>query len=588
MKKLLYFLAIPALALSAFACKPEEVVEDPIQYSLTADEAFVNGVATITVTGSKAAAEDVTISIGVSEASMVAPECVIYEPALVIPAGATTASMTLTIPEKNLKPGLTGTVTVVASYNDLLVDQVLIAASRESLNGAWAVIGPKGYGDGNDIPMVEDEDGWYIAEDVMVEGDGSFKFRKDGAFDVALGIASAETPEFDELFDLVDWDGCYGIAVPSGTYSIAINPDLMQGYIHCEYQGAFEARIEREWGKYPDTWPAFTNNLDRNAAMDDEYIYVVQAGAGKKGIWAIPLTDEEPDLASAKQVNVTGIYDEGTFYTSCVKTIPNPATGKRILLVCNLAMAANAHLYLYAYDKGIDQAPTVLLKDYVLPDWAERRFGDFFTVVGDWSNGYVWFRTNTTGARTTARWKITNGALASQTPDGFNYGYGASEGKGAFYQLDMSSKMGLLITPTIGLFYDLNSGEGQVWSGVDQSVFKNHFGFTPFEYKGRKFLAFVKMFNAARAWLTVIETTDNIKTDLETYAKNGANIYYQAAIQIAKDGPSEDVMSGATYTDQSTGSCDVVVKGDDVYLMGHLHNVGLSLFKFTMRPDDGK
>ena len=74
----------------------------------------------------------------------------------------------------------------------------------------------------------------------------------------------------------------------------------------------------------------------------------------------------------------------------------------------------------------------------------------------------------------------------------------------------------------------------------------------------------------------------------KTYAKNGSNIFYQAAIQINEEGPSEKVMSGATYTDQSTGSCDVVVKGDEVYLMGHLHNVGLSVFKFMKLPDDGK
>ena len=228
MKKLLYFVAIPALAVAAFACKPEEVKEDPIQYSLTADKAFVNGSATITVTGSKPAAENVAISIGVSAASDVAPEYVSYQPAIIIPAGQTSASMTITIPEKNLKPGRTGTVTVVASYNSLLVDQVLITATRPSLNGNWFVC----IGDKEQVPMVEDEDGWYIAEGVHFETNDTFKFAKDASLTVALGLDAAGVPELGGYFELVEWNGCYGIKVAEvGDYLVAVNPDEMAAII---------------------------------------------------------------------------------------------------------------------------------------------------------------------------------------------------------------------------------------------------------------------------------------------------------------------------------------------------------------------
>lgn len=336
--------------------------------------------------------------------------------------------------------------------------------------------------------------------------------------------------------------------------------------------------IKRLWGKYPTAWPGFSQNLDRCATMDEDYIYVAQQGTGKKGVWAIPL---DGSLDKAVQVCMDGVESEGTHYTSCVRTIYDPATKKHILLLCNLAIDRGVHLYLYAYKDGINAAPTKLLKDYTLPSWADRRFGDFFTVVGDWSKGYVWFRTNTTGASTTARWAIVNGALASQTPDGFSYGYGASQGKGSFYQYDMNAKTALLVTDKIGMFYDLNSTEGVAWNNIANEAMKNLFGFTPFEYAGKKYIAFLKMYNAARSWVTIIEDSGNFKADLETYVKTGANIVYEAAVQIEKDGPSQEVVTGATYSDQTSGNCTVIVKEDGAYIMGHHHNVGLSLFKMA-------
>ena len=337
-------------------------------------------------------------------------------------------------------------------------------------------------------------------------------------------------------------------------------------------------KVERVWGKFPTEWPTFSTNLDRTATMDEDYIYVAKSAGDTKGVWAIPL---DGDLSKAKEVCMTGVESEGTFYTSCVRTIYDPAKGKHILLLSNMAMEGGVHLYLYAYENGIDAAPTKLLSDYALPTWAERRFGDFFTVVGDWSKGYVWFRTNTSGASTTARFTIVNGKLSSQTPDGFSYGYGASQGKGSFYQYDMSAKYGLLVTADIGMFYDLNSSEGQAWNApaTTENMCKM-FGVTPFEFKGKKFIAYTKMKNAARAWIKVIEdkgSAAEFKASLEE-----DKVVYQAAIQIAEEGASENVMPNPTWTDQTSASCAVVVKEDGAYILGHLHNVGASLFKLTL------
>ena len=767
--KSVFALGVAVLAFAACE-KKQEPVEEPVKYTLSGDNAFTNMEATVKVTADKAATADVQVTITLDKATSF-PQNVLEFPGTVkIAKGAKEASAKVKLLSTDaLEPGKAYKAVFGAAVADVaLTGNVTITYTKPDLNGKWSVIGLGGNWN-DDIAMTEAGNGWYEATGLVAKDNDEFKFRRDGAWDLAYGLAAAGAPELDTEFAVTDAPGSPNIGIAAkGVYTLSVNPnaklakivktglapitlaeiaalatadgapfagaikdvvvtyvngsntfvtdgesnlliyvkglnlpagsvlngevegtvkdfnglpeisaitsdfsritvtegtapepetmtvaqiladfdkiiskrvkvtglstaaDIQKNGTYTVAQGTDEIKFytydlkntieagstfdvvgivtpfktdkqikifeeasisnvvapvkeltfERIWGKYPTEWPTFTNNLDRNAAIDDEYVYVVKAGAGAKGVTAISLTDP----SKQKDVCMDGVNDEGTFYTSCVKTILNPTTGKKILLMSNLALEGGVHLYLYAYDKGIDQAPTVLLKDYTLPTWASRRFGDFFTVVGDWNDGYVWFRTNTEGASTTARFKLVNGALASQVPDGFNYGYGASQGKGAFYQMSMKEKTGLLITGNIGMFYDLNSAEGQTWGqNLDNSVFKNHFGFTPFEYEGQSYLAFTKMYNAARAWLTIIKTTGDYKADLETYAKDGSNIAYQEAIQIGETGPSTNVMEGATYTDQSTGSCDVVVKDKEVYIMGHLHNVGLSVFKLYMK-----
>lgn len=767
--KSVFALGVAILAFAACENK-QEPVEEPVKYTLSGDNAFTNMEATVKVTADKAATADVQVTITLDKATSFPQDVLEFPGTVKIAKGAKEASAKVKLLSTDaLEPGKEYKAVFGAAVADVaLTGNVTITYTKPDLNGKWSVIG-LGNNWNDDIAMTEAGNGWYEATGLVAKDNDEFKFRRDGAWDLAYGLAAAGTPELDTEFAVTDAPGSPNIGIAAkGVYTLSVNPnaklakivktglapitlaeiaalattdgasfagaikDVVVTYVsgsntfvtdgesnlliyvkglnlpvgsvlNGEVEGTVkdfnglpeisaitsdfsritvtegtapepetmtvaqilanfdkiiskrvkvtglstaadiqkkgtytvaqgtdeikfytydlkntieagstfdvvgivtpfktdkqikifeeasisnvvapvkELTFERVWGKYPTEWPTFTNNLDRNAAIDDEYVYVVKAGAGAKGVTAISLTDP----SKQKDVCMDGVNDEGTFYTSCVKTILNPTTGKKILLMSNLALEGGVHLYLYAYDKGIDQAPTVLLKDYTVPTWASRRFGDFFTVVGDWNDGYVWFRTNTEGASTTARFKLVNGALASQVPDGFNYGYGASQGKGAFYQMSMKEKTGLLITSNIGMFYDLNSAEGQTWGqNLDNSVFKNHFGFTPFEYEGQSYLAFTKMYNAARAWLTIIKTTGDYKADLETYAKDGSNIAYQEAIQIEETGPSTNVMAGATYSDQSTGSCDVVVNDKEVYIMGHLHNVGLSVFKLYMK-----
>lgn len=436
-----------------------------------------------------------------------------------------------------------------------------------------------------------------LVDNVVVERYFAFDAPSDGYVLVRV----SNTGEDPDESRIVNVDDGNVQAVPGG-FSCSAPEDLVfpvkAGKVHIYPTGnglrfyrilfsvedptpAKELTIERLWGKYPTEWPSFTGNADRCVTTDGEYVYVAKAGAGKKGIWAISIADP----TQVKEVCMDGVADEGTFYTSCVRNIYNPDTGKYILLLCNLAMEAYQHLYVYAYENGIDAAPTKLLYDYTIPDWASRRFGDFFTVVGDWKNGYLWFRTNTSGASTTARFSIVDGRLKSQTPDGFNYGYGASQGKGSFYQYSMDAKYGFLVTDSIGMFYDLNSAEGQAWNApATTENMRRMFGVTPFEFNGEKYIAYTKMKddNAARSWFRIIKdkgTAADFKASLEAN-----EIVYHATLQIDKEGEeSTEVMPGATYSDQTSASCAVAVLDDAVIMVGHHHNVGLSVFKMYMK-----
>ena len=134
------------------------------------------------------------------------------------------------------------------------------------------------------------------------------------------------------------------------------------------------------------------------------------------------------------------------------------------------------------------------------------------------------------------------------------------------------------------MFFDVNNGPGgKEWTnGTDYSAWKNRFGFTPFEYNGQKFIAYQHMYNAARSWLTILNDTQGTSEGfMQTLIDN--DIVFQAAVQIEKDEPSTDVVSGATYTDQTMANCSVAVMADHVIIVGHQHNTGLAVFKMYMK-----
>lgn len=344
-----------------------------------------------------------------------------------------------------------------------------------------------------------------------------------------------------------------------------------------------ELTVERLWGKYPNTgWPTdyMTANFDRTSTTDGEWVYVAKANSSEYGIVAISVSD--PSVK--KNVNVEGV-DGGLFKTSCVRTIYDPDSKKYILLASSLTTEAGHLLKIYAWKDGIDAAPTALLSWEV---GGYRRFGDFFTVTGTWKDGELWFRNNTDNTDhrcdLCARFTVKNGALTAQWPDAFSLGYNGSKGMGSLYFYEKGKADVLLVTPDIGMFFDINNGPGgKEWSnGSDYSVYAKRFGFTPFEFNDKKYIAYLHMYNAARGWLTILNDTQGTSEGfMQTIVDN--SIYFQSAVQIEKDEPSTEVVSGATYSGNTMANCSVAVMEDHVIIVGHQQNTGLSVYKMYMK-----
>ncbi|MBO4455639.1 MAG: hypothetical protein J5759_04260 [Bacteroidales bacterium] len=360
--------------------------------------------------------------------------------------------------------------------------------------------------------------------------------------------------------------------------------------------------VERVWGKYPiDLGKAWTKEYDgfanyiigndRTMAADDQFVYVAAASASTSGILGISLTD--PDVL--QEVNMTGV-EGGFFATACVRTIFNPTTGKYILLAGSLAYDSDCTFNVYAWLNGIDESPAKIIS------WnsSNRRVGDFFNVVGDWSNGEIWARLNNAGSASPSfKWSISNGNISG--PLGGQMGYAGAAGMGQIYKYNVGAKQALLVTPTIGRFFNYDDSDGWLnvnnagvdWAGIDNSVMARKFGITPFEFNGKKYIAYVKkgMYNndgnAARARIKIIE--DKGSADLFLSSMEADNVLWEFPIQNGNNATTEAEFNEVYYVDnpstagQEMANCSVVPGTDCVYLVGHLYNVGVSVFKMYMK-----
>ena len=340
--------------------------------------------------------------------------------------------------------------------------------------------------------------------------------------------------------------------------------------------------VIRMWGKYStetaswsDYLGDFTAGADRNVALDDNYIYIAETNTSKN-LWAISLQD--PGIY--KRLPVGTVADEGIFYLSCPRIIPNTSAdingGKDVLAVSNMN-AGDPKLYVYA--DGIDADPRVIN----MSTWASRRLGDTFTFWGSMQGGILFFKDFSSPDGTvsfklnglSAMWlvgRIVAPAAAGAGayfpfPDNINQGVSSVRG-GETAWLTTASK-------------DLYTLEGvdKEPTLAELSGYFADTAFRFFEFDGKRYIAYTRQVSPSDGRLFILEgeAGQSWSGMLEE-----RNVIYQAAIQNDTDEEGLDDTPSPKASGNSGMDLDVRIAGNEVYIAVVKQNVGLSLFRMSV------
>lgn len=340
--------------------------------------------------------------------------------------------------------------------------------------------------------------------------------------------------------------------------------------------------VIRMWGKYStetaswsDYLGDFTAGADRNVALDDNYIYIAETNTSKN-LWAISLQD--PGIY--KRLPVGTVADEGIFYLSCPRIIPNTSAdingGKDVLAVSNMN-AGDPKLYVYA--DGIDADPRVIN----MSTWASRRLGDTFTFWGSMQGGMLFFKDFSSPDGTVsfklnglnAMWlvgRIVAPAAAGAGayfpfPDNINQGVSSVRG-GETAWLTTASK-------------DLYTLEGvdKEPTLAELSGYFADTAFRFFEFDGKRYIAYTRQVSPSDGRLFILEgeAGQSWSGMLEK-----RNVIYQAAIQNDTDEEGLDDTPSPKASGNSGMDLDVRIAGNEVYIAVVKQNVGLSLFRMSV------
>ena len=340
--------------------------------------------------------------------------------------------------------------------------------------------------------------------------------------------------------------------------------------------------VIRMWGKYStetaswsDYLGDFTAGADRNVALDDNYIYIAETNTSKN-LWAISLQD--PGIY--KRLPVGTVADEGIFYLSCPRIIPNTSAdingGKDVLAVSNMN-AGDPKLYVYA--DGIDADPRVIN----MSTWASRRLGDTFTFWGSMQGGILFFKDFSSPDGTVsfklnglnAMWlvgRIVAPAAAGAGayfpfPDNINQGVSSVRG-GETAWLTTASK-------------DLYTLEGvdKEPTLAELSGYFADTAFRFFEFDGKRYIAYTRQVSPSDGRLFILEgeAGQSWSGMLEK-----RNVIYQAAIQNDTEQEGLDDTPSPKASGNSGMDLDVRIAGNEVYIAVVKQNVGLSLFRMSV------
>lgn len=340
--------------------------------------------------------------------------------------------------------------------------------------------------------------------------------------------------------------------------------------------------VIRMWGKYStetaswsDYLGDFTAGADRNVALDDNYIYIAETNTSKN-LWAISLQD--PGIY--KRLPAGTVADEGIFYLSCPRIIPNTSAdingGKDVLAVSNMN-AGDPKLYVYA--DGIDADPRVIN----MSTWASRRLGDTFTFWGSMQGGMLFFK-DFSSPDGTVTFKL-NGLNAMWLMG--RIVAPAAVGAGAYFPFPDNINQGVSsvrggetawLTTASKDLYTLEGADKEPTLAELSGYFADT-AFRFFEFDGKRYIAYTRQVSPSDGRLFILEgeAGQSWSGMLEE-----RNVIYQAAIQNDTEQEGLDDTPSPKASGNSGMDLDVRIAGNEVYIAVVKQNVGLSLFRMSV------
>ena len=334
--------------------------------------------------------------------------------------------------------------------------------------------------------------------------------------------------------------------------------------------------VTRVWGHYGEGSTAWSNSLvssldgnDRNLAMDDEYIYIPETN--KTGnIHKFKVSDG----SYAGTLPIIEDLKTATHYTSCVRMVKNSDPeingGKDVLVVCNLALSGET-LVFAAYENGTANAP---VKIWSKENGANRRFGDKFSVYGDYKTAQYWVRTFQGGDTMTAIVWPGNGFTwlepsRKDTNDDAN-----TIGELAWYPGQASY---CLISTTSSIGAHLMNGGTEVKT---YPALAKTFGYNFFEAAGEKFVAWTSLIKGNdKPRLQIVQSDASTLDKMQdTFDNLATRLVYEAPLQNADNMEAEGVGGGNTVCD-----CCVREINGEIYIAAMAQKAGLSLFKVSAK-----
>ena len=344
--------------------------------------------------------------------------------------------------------------------------------------------------------------------------------------------------------------------------------------------------IEPVWGKYSTNaaWyqglASFSTGGDYSIAMDDELLYVSNANPSSPAIYAFKLSDGSlvRSLPLGDAVNT-----DSSWPVACVRTIPNPA-GKDIVCFSSMKVDDQHHLQVWAYVNGTDKNPVKLL-DYLKDvkgnanDW--RRFGDRFTVNGDWEIGELWFHTTHGGTDKAVVFDIKAGAvLSNDNPNSYVIDKNTTSEWAVRDVVIYPDWDDVLITRNTGAAtYRISNRKNSVgwteWDKVtDINAQAGTWGYQFFEFHEKNFIAYAQVENDKQGRLVVFEDNATVPSEFtdQLEAQDG---YLAKPVQHQIDFNAESAVANSGML----GDCCVREINGSTFVAVLIQGCGLSMFQ---------